>query len=59
MSNFFKKWGPSLLAIGSTVLTVFTPSIQGVISAHPVVSAVLATILGIFNHLMPSPVSGK
>ena len=59
--NFLKKWGPTLTAVGGTVLTAVTPTLQHGLSSfagkHPSVFAGIGAALGIIAHLWPSPVS--
>ena len=56
--GFLKKFGPSLLFIGETMLAAFTPSFQGMIGHHPIVSSVLVGVQAVLGHLMPSPLKG-
>lgn len=49
---------PSLIALATAALTIFSPVLQGYVSAHPSVSAVLAAVYAVIAHLMPSPKVG-
>ena len=55
--NWLKKYAPTLMAIGSTLLTAFTPEIQKSIASHPTVTLVLTSVLTIISHFLPSPIS--
>lgn len=55
MGNFFKKYGPSLLAVGSAVLPIFYQPISSAIAAHPNVAAALFAAYSILAHVLPSP----
>lgn len=53
--NFFSKWWPSILSVVTVVAGLVSTPVQGAIAAHPTVSAVLAGVLGILSHFVPSP----
>jgi len=53
-----RKLWPSFAALGTAALTIFTPTIQGAISAHPAVSASLAAAYAILAHILQSPFDG-
>lgn len=54
---FFKKFWPTIVSVGTLVAGVLSPSFQGVIAAHPTVSAVVAGVWAVLSHLLPSPVA--
>lgn len=54
--NFMNKWWPSILAVSGALAGIFAEPIKAAISAHPSVVAVLAAVLGVLSHLLPSPV---
>jgi len=53
--GFFKKLLPSLISIGLAVGAAASPQVQGYISSHPVLGGILAGVLGVVNHWLPSP----
>jgi hypothetical protein len=55
MSDFFKRYAPSIIAIVSVIATAAAPQIQAYIQAHPTFSALVFGIGAIFAHFYPSP----
>lgn len=55
--SWFKKYLPSLLAVGSTALVVYTPALQAAVASHPALSFTLTMVSVIVAHLLPSPVA--
>jgi hypothetical protein len=55
MSNLV-KFLPSILAALVGILSIFEPSLQAIVVAHPAVASVLASVSVIISHLIPSPV---
>ncbi len=53
-----KIW-PTLVAILGMLASGFSGSVQGFISHHPAVAAVLALAYSILAHWLPSPLSRK
>lgn len=53
-----KQLWPSFVALGTAALTIFTPSLQHVISAHPAVSGSLAMAYAVLAHILQSPFDG-
>lgn len=51
------KYLPSIVAALVSLAGLFAPQLQGVISAHPQVSAVIAGLYAILAHFLPSPQS--
>ncbi len=49
-----KIW-PSVVALLGIIATGLSGTVQGMISHHPVVSAVLALLYSILAHWLPSP----
>jgi hypothetical protein len=52
-----KKWLHSLGTVGLLVATAASPVLQGVISSHPLVSAILFGAYTVIGHLLPSPLA--
>jgi uncharacterized protein YaiE (UPF0345 family) len=52
-----KKWWPTLVTIGGTLIGVLTPSIQGFLVKHPEIMTIVAGVYAILQHMMPSPVT--
>ncbi len=50
------KFLPSVLPAALAVLSVFEPSIQGWLVAHPAIAAVAGAAVMVVNHVLPSPV---
>jgi hypothetical protein len=50
------KWLPTLGLIGSAVLTALTPSLQAFFGRHPFSSSIIAGVIAVIAHLLPSPV---
>jgi hypothetical protein len=50
-----KKWIPSFLSLLAGAVTIFSPDLQAVIAAHPETAGVLASVVAIITHLLPSP----
>jgi hypothetical protein len=55
MSDFFKKFAPSILAVVSVIVTAAAPEIQTYIADHPVLASFVFGIGAIFAHFYPSP----
>jgi len=51
------KYLSSILSLLAVVATFVAPQIQTAISAHPAFAAVLAAVVAIVNHFLPSPVA--
>ena len=49
------NWLMSIISLGAAAATIFTPQLQHLISAHPTIGTVVASIFAIFAHVMPSP----
>jgi hypothetical protein len=50
-----KNWLMSLLTLAGAAAGIFAPQIQGAIATHPAVFAAVAGVVGVINHLLPSP----
>lgn len=55
--DFLKKWWPTIVTIGGTLIGILTPSIQGYIAKHPELMTIVAGIYAMFKGFMPSPVT--
>ena len=49
------KWWSLLAAIGASVVTAVTPTVQDAFSHHPVVLTVVSSIVAVVMHWLPSP----
>ena len=50
-----KKYWSIFSAVGFTLVTAFTPSIQGALSHHPLVTTVVSSLVAVVAHWLPSP----
>jgi hypothetical protein len=55
MSKFWSIFA----AIGMSVVTAVTPAVQGVLSAHPTVTAVIASTVAVIMHFLEPPTATK
>jgi hypothetical protein len=51
------KWWSVLAAIGVSALSALSPTVQGLLSAHPTATAVIGSIIAVVLHWLPSPAS--
>jgi len=56
MSDFFKKYAPTILTVVGVIVTAATPQIQAYLSAHPTFATFLFGLGTIFAHFYPSPI---
>lgn len=49
------KWWSILAAIGMSAVTAVTPTVQGALSAHPLASTVIGSVVAVILHWLPSP----
>ncbi len=59
MSDFFKKYWPSILPGIVGLWGVYGTQIQAFVAAHPSIALVVSMGYAVFAHLMPSPVVKK
>jgi hypothetical protein len=55
--NSFTKLLPSLLALASALSVALAPTIQHYLAGHPVATSLIAGVVGIVLHWLPSPAS--
>ena len=48
-------WVSLLLGFGASVVTALSPYIQTTLSHHPAIATVLASVIAIVAHWLPSP----
>jgi hypothetical protein len=53
------KWWSLIAAIGTSVATAVTPSIQSALSHHPVVLTIIGSAIAVIAHWLPSPAESK
>ena len=51
----WKKLIPSIVAVITALVTVFTPQLKQLVSDNPTVAASLAAIYAVVTNLLPSP----
>lgn len=57
--NNMGKWWSLIAAIGASVVTAVTPTVQSALSHHPLVTTVIGSIIAVVLHWLPSPVATK
>lgn len=55
MTSVFVELLPGIVTALLAALSIFQPSIQGAITAHPVAAVLIAALYAIVKWLMPSP----
>lgn len=59
MNAFLTKYWSLISAIGGTLVTAFTPAVQHWLASHPTVVMVVAGIVTVIAHWLPSPSSNS
>jgi hypothetical protein len=60
MSSFLMNYLPSAVAALVSILTIFQPTIQGLVASHPAIAASLGALYAILTHIIPgSPIPGS
>ena len=59
VSDFIKRYYPSLVFVAGGIWVGFGPAIQSYIAAHPQVSTAIVVLAGVLAHLSPSPAQSQ
>lgn len=53
------KWWSVFAAILTSAVAAFSPTVQSVLASHPVVTAVVGSLLMVVMHMLPSPLTAS